>query len=236
MQSFQRLARNVTGRDFVVGDVHGCFSKLQQALDLRGFDPGADRLISVGDLIDRGPECPQVLQWLAKPWFHAVAGNHEDYAIRHVKTGQVDTENWTVNGGGWFLRLSTDEQRAIGEALAALPIAIEVQVAQGIVGIVHADCPQRHWERLEAALKSHYSRVKGRCQWSRDRLRSSDRTGVEGALAVVVGHSPVDRPVQLGNVFHIDTAGWQDEGYFTLLELDTMQCWPYPAVSSEGEG
>lgn len=104
-QRFLKVPRNERGRDFAVGDVHGHFSRLQASLDQLGFDPGRDRLFSVGDLVDRGPESEAALEWLAQPWFHAVQGNHEDYAIRHVRTGQVDVMNWRGYGGGWFLDL-----------------------------------------------------------------------------------------------------------------------------------
>jgi serine/threonine protein phosphatase 1 len=41
----------------------------------------------------------------------------------------------------------------------------------------------------------------------------------------VVGHTPLRQPAVLGNVYHIDTAGWLD-GYFTLLDLATLQFIP----------
>lgn len=41
-----------TGR----GDIRGCFNRLQAGLELLGFDPDKDRLFSVGDLVDWGPE------------------------------------------------------------------------------------------------------------------------------------------------------------------------------------
>jgi hypothetical protein len=48
-----RLPANTRGRDFVVGDIHGTFYVLEQALAAVGFDPARDRVICVGDLIDR---------------------------------------------------------------------------------------------------------------------------------------------------------------------------------------
>lgn len=42
--------------------------------------------------------------------------------------------------------------------------------------------------------------------------------------ALVVGHTPLPNgPVKLGNVLHIDTAGWHPSGRFTLLDLSTLQ-------------
>jgi len=231
-QPFQRMSANAAGRDFAVGDIHGHFSRLRRALDELGFDPARDRLFSVGDLVDRGHENEAFMQWLAQPWFHAVQGNHEDYAIRHVRTGRVDTDNWRRYGGGWFLDLPPQRQRLYAQALEQLPVAIEVPTEAGPVGLVHADCPVRDWARLEEALRHHYRRTRSHCQWSRDRLARRDTSVVAGVRAVVAGHTPVPRPVVLGNVFHIDTEGWAS-GYFTLLDLGTLQPWPQPAAAPD---
>ena len=56
VSAMPRLAQNTVGRDIAVGDIHGCFTELQRGLDTIGFDPCTDRLFSVGDLVDRGPE------------------------------------------------------------------------------------------------------------------------------------------------------------------------------------
>jgi serine/threonine protein phosphatase 1 len=66
------------------------------------------------------------------------------------------------------------------------------------------------------------------CQWSRSRITDEDVSGVKGVLAVVCGHTPVNRPVVLGNVYHIDTGGWLPHmrGYFTLLNLCTLEATP----------
>lgn len=96
----RRFPLNTVGRDFAVGDIHGHFTLLQEALAAIGFDPTRDRLFAVGDLVDRGPECEQALAWLGMPWFASVRGNHDDYLPRH-NSGQVGS--WALNGGGWWL-------------------------------------------------------------------------------------------------------------------------------------
>ncbi|OZI23779.1 serine/threonine protein phosphatase [Bordetella genomosp. 9] len=226
----ERFARNTLGRDWAVGDIHGHFSRLRAALDVVRFDPERDRLFSVGDLTDRGPECHEAPRWLAQPWFHAVQGNHEDYAVRYVRTGMVDTENWRVNGGGWFLALSPEDQRTHAETYARMPLVIEVETADGLVGLVHADCPVRDWNKLARYLRDRYKRARGICQWSRERLARGDASGVRGIRAVVVGHTPLATPTVLGNVYHIDTAGWMPDGYFTLLDLATLRTTPRELV------
>ena len=188
-QPFLRIPR-VSGRDFAVGDVHGHFSRLRQSLDRLGFDPTRDRLFSVGDLVDRGPENEQVLDWLRQPWFHAVQGNHEDYAIRHVRSGKVDQMNWRGYGGGWFLDLP--EERSASTRRPSRPCPWRSR-SKRAMGLVHADCPVLFWPRLEE-LRDRYSAparsASGRvtaCAWWIAPACS--------ACAVVAGHTPVAEPV-----------------------------------------
>ncbi|AWM93110.1 serine/threonine protein phosphatase [Pseudomonas sp. 31-12] len=222
----KRFAANTVGQDFAVGDIHGHFTRLQAALDAARFNPSVDRLFSVGDLIDRGPECCDALKWLDEPWFHPVCGNHDDYVV-HFDTCDVDS--WIFNGGLWFTGLSLSEKKEFATKFAELPIAIEVETAQGLIGIVHADCPFPSWGQLVGELESPESsqrllQVQNRCMWSRNRLEQKETQGVEGLRALIVGHTPIRKPVRLGNVMHIDTAGWKpDAGYFTLLDLDTLE-------------
>ena len=65
------------GRDLVVGDIHGYFDTLEHALDRLKFNPAADRLFAVGDLIDRGPQSAAALEWLVADRIAAVRGNHD---------------------------------------------------------------------------------------------------------------------------------------------------------------
>lgn len=218
------FSKNKKGRDYVVGDIHGCFSKLQLALDEIAFDPELDRLFSVGDLVDRGLENELVTDWIAKPWFHPVRGNHDDFAIRHAKVGELDFYNYTRNGGAWFIALPKDEQLTIADALDTLPYAISVETDNGLIGIVHADIPfEMTWQDLELFLAAEHTRTQSKAvtdclMWSRYRGENSYTGIVDGVTHLIVGHSPVTKPVQLGNVIYIDTMGWRD-GEFTLAKI-----------------
>lgn len=232
MTSYVRhFAKNAVGRDFAIGDIHGYFSLLQRLLDGIGFDPAIDRLFSVGDLVDRGPESDLALEWIAKPWFHAVQGNHEDMAIRWPN-GFMDAGNYTANGGGWNVANTRDVRRQFADALGTLPVAIEVETERGLVGIVHADCPFPTWRDFSVSLndpnvsKGMRGSIIDAAMWSRERIKSEDHSGIPDVRAVIVGHTPLKRPTVLGNVYHIDTGGWFRDGYFTLIDLETLETIP----------
>lgn len=242
MARFGHFPANRRGRDIAVGDIHGHFTRLRGVLGVAGFDPAVDRLFSVGDLVDRGPESGEALDWLDRPWFFPVQGNHEDFAIRYALEGRADAATYAANGGQWFIDLPEREQRRIALRLAELPLALEVETPDGLVGLVHADCPLRSWDDLRLALTSPdmprrlFEQVKMICQWSRERIYTADERVVAGVRAVVVGHTPIQAPVVLGNVHHIDTGGWLDDrrGHFTLIDLRTLQILPTTTETAHG--
>lgn len=232
MTLVKRFERNTTGRDYIVGDIHGCFSKLQCKLDAIGFNPSkGDRLFSVGDLVDRGPESLAALDWLEKPWFHAVQGNHEDMAIRWPN-GHMDAHNYNANGGGWNIMNPPDLQITIADRLNQLPIAMELETSQGKIGIVHAHCPFDSWDYFTAVLEdksvsqNSLNSVIDSAMWSRSRIEEGNCSQVSGVRAVVVGHTPMRDFTSLGNTFYIDTGGWLPEhrgaGFFTILDAETL--------------
>lgn len=133
------------------------FTRLEAALKAVDFNPLVDRLFGVGDLVDRGPESANVLEWLRRPWFIPVKGNHEDFAIRWPK-GNMDPAIYVANGGGWNVGATTHEQRLMAWALYQLPIAIELETSDGVVGIVHAECPCKSWAEF-AMLMDRDSRI-----------------------------------------------------------------------------
>lgn len=222
MSLLKRFAKNETGRDFVVGDIHGCFDKLRAELDRVGFKEDADRLFSVGDLVDRGPHSEEAVEWVGYPWFHAVRGNHEEMAIG-VASGKHDHGLYCLNGGGWFVALEPTRQKEIADAFESLPVAIEVELKNGKAGIIHAEVPGGDWKAFCDQIVSPISNNKRKhlmefALWSRDKIARNDDTHVAGIDYVFVGHTPVDHPRILGNVHYIDT-GAVYQRHLTMVEI-----------------
>lgn len=85
-------------RHLIVGDVHGCLDELLVLLDRLQFVPATDVLVSVGDIIDRGPRIRETVEFLFNlPSFYMVLGNHEYKLLRYLQgrdvkvTGGLDT-------------------------------------------------------------------------------------------------------------------------------------------------
>lgn len=217
---YKKFELNTIGRDFVVGDIHGCFTRLQQKLDDVGFNPETDRLFSVGDLVDRGEESELSLDWLAKPWFHAVRGNHEQMAIDYAEGFQ--DPYYSHNGGDWFIEMSQSHRELYHEVFKKLPLAMEVVTGMGNIGIVHAEPLNSDWSTVEGFLETDPVPVAEHLMWSRAKIQYVDDTVVKNIRAVVCGHTPLTKPTILGNVHFIDTGAVFGKP-FTILDLDTLE-------------
>jgi serine/threonine protein phosphatase 1 len=235
MENHQYVDLTKSRRVFVVGDIHGEFGKLAEALKAVNFDPECgDVLGSVGDLVDRGPNSLEFLKWIGYPWFLRVKGNHEDFAqaLIEKKIKTADFEKW---GGGWFVALSTDDQIRVALALNAAPLVLEIKTPGGYhIGITHADC-QDSWLRQTQQLAVNnraaiLTVLMSREYWKRDNydrsLRSDDAVidhsefMVGGIDHVFCGHTPVEEVFTRGNRTWIDTGACFKGGHLTLLEVD----------------
>ena len=64
---------------YIVGDIQGCFDGLQKLLKKVEFSPSSDHLIAVGDLVGRGTQALETLNYLhsLESNFDTVLGNHD---------------------------------------------------------------------------------------------------------------------------------------------------------------
>jgi serine/threonine protein phosphatase 1 len=76
--------------DYAIGDIHGCYNKIMRLLESVRYDPAADRLIFLGDYIDRGPDSMGVVDLMRRlqhenPTNIFLMGNHEDNFLTYVQ-------------------------------------------------------------------------------------------------------------------------------------------------------
>lgn len=76
-------------KKFVIGDIHGNFKGLKQCFERSGFDYENDLLITLGDVVDRGPESYECIEELLKIKNRIdIKGNHDDVWEKWMHTGQ----------------------------------------------------------------------------------------------------------------------------------------------------
>lgn len=72
-------------KQLIIGDIHGCYAELIDLLDRAGITSD-DEIIAVGDLVDRGPDSPRVLEFFRNnPRARSLLGNHERKHIRSYR-------------------------------------------------------------------------------------------------------------------------------------------------------
>ena len=92
----------MTGRVLAIGDIHGCDTALESIL--KYVKPTReDTVVSVGDLVDRGPDSKRVVEMLMELRqqcdFVLVKGNHEEMLEYVIETGQ-SLRDWLIGFGG----------------------------------------------------------------------------------------------------------------------------------------
>ena len=229
-----RLERNRRGRDLVVGDVHGHFATLRHAIDELEVGKG-DRLFSLGDLVDRGPDAWQAIDRIegapGTRFKLVLRGNHEEMMqkaldvpehLRWRKSSPYPWDLWAPNGGVWWRgpKATQEAESRWTAALRGLPDCARIDTAHGPVGLVHASPVLARWEDLEAQVLAEEwpgELTRERALWSRVRhgWRQSDLLEdgdgdchlgpVEGVRAVVTAHTPILKPAWHENVLGIDT-------------------------------
>jgi serine/threonine protein phosphatase 1 len=226
--------KNELGKDFVIGDIHGCFDEVKRLMKVNKFNKKKDRLFSVGDLVDRGEQSLDALKWLKKPWFFPVRGNHEQLAIDWSNGGGGSRHNYESNGGLWFINLSKRKQKNIAKIFDTMPVALDfITNHNGLCGIVHAECPHNNWKELVSFLE-HQDKYDSRYPdnlkmiWGRNIIYTREEAlhtipNVANIDCVISGHTTLmNGPVNIGNRLYIDTGFVYKESWSKMTMINVI--------------
>lgn len=203
---YLKFKPNTKGTDYCVTDIHGTFARLDSLLKAINFNHVVDRLFCAGDMVSRGPNSEDVLDWLCKPWFHSVLGNHEQMVIEAYEDVAGSAEACLFqNGGSWWFGQPKSFQDEIAWAFRSLPVMIEVPVGDKTFGIIHSDVIGNSWTKTREDLCYNNYSTKNYVLWNRDRQMDEWVSVVEDVDYLLVGHTPVEHATMLGNVVNLDT-------------------------------
>ena len=209
-------------RTLAIGDIHGCLSALDALLEI--VAPTAeDRLITLGDYVDRGLESRQVLDRLIGLFdagrLIALRGNHDEM-MTHSRHDRGERRMWLRFGGCETLdsygHWPTDD--------------------------VYDKVPERHWQFLDEDLRNYYETETHlfvhACAYPDLALADQDSYVLlwqrlngpvkhESGKVLVCGHTRQDSgyPLDLGTTVCIDTGIYEEEGWLTCLDVNARKFW-----------
>jgi serine/threonine protein phosphatase 1 len=187
-------------RIFAVGDIHGCFEKLLNLLARVPLDWSCDRLVFMGDYIDRGPHSYEVVEYLIglqeqHPDIVFLKGNHEQMLADYLE-GR-DRMLYLYNGGQQtlesYLRRSGPGEHPIPPRHSRFFAGLRLYYETSDYIFVHAGL------RRGSPLSEQGPED---LLWIREPfIETSQSFGKR----VVFGHTPFDRPLVQANKIGIDT-------------------------------
>jgi len=245
----------------VVGDLHGHRHLFEQELELRGFDPRRDRVFSVGDLVNRGPDSLGTLSLIEEPWFHAVLGNHDLMLLNYLGyyTSRIHSRTSYASGGGEWIKDAharhRKQLRRLADRLASLPLAIHVE-SRIPFNVLHGDLVpfgSRQARLFEAedvcvheADRSASSRLNfrdalGSTLFSlpfKDRVVRVSDTAFRNLHLTYVGHSPVREVLVHNSYIYIDQGvcqrppRWPESKPPTVVDHGQFSSWLHGVASA----
>ena len=223
------IPANPQGRDFVVGDVHGCFRTLGRALVELRFDSDRDRLFGVGDLVNRGPHSIEAIDWLEHRFEAVTLGNHDRSALRSLEAALRQSNARPEED--WIRALKRSDYPRWLAALRQMPLALTIDTPHGPVGVVHAEPPDPDWTRatalLEAGANNDIDNALLGFEESTPNLDQTRKQPVEGLRALISGHFVVETVQITANRGNLDTgAGFANRNRLSLLAINARELTP----------
>ncbi|RQH05684.1 metallophosphoesterase [Paraburkholderia dinghuensis] len=228
----QHHESNRAGRDFVIGDLHGCVDALRYLLREAGFDPSRDRLFSVGDLVDRGDQSEEALALIDEPWFFPVLGNHED-TMCGVAEGRLPRYRWYGIGGAWAEKLADGELVREAERLRRLPLVRVVGAGAERFNVLHAEF---FGDDNDLDAGRFNDAVRERMLWGRELALGTVKPPKRALSLTYCGHTPVHEVKQIGSQMFIDTGAFIPEGRLTMVEALTTRSWSVSTIDARKAG
>jgi hypothetical protein len=223
---FRPTVEAMAGRVIAIGDIHGCADEFAQLLE-RLRPSRQDRIILLGDLVNRGPESGRVIALARRHAHRSLLGNHELRLLNYRKTGDPT-------------HLKKSDYETLQQLTAAdwaylQQMRLTFHVPELDTVLVHAGfLPRRPWRGQPARVVTRIqvigpdgephkrSEYPAAPHWSEHWV---------GPPFVIYGHTPRDQPLKTKWSLGIDTACVQG-GTLTACILPGRELVQVPARDS----
>ncbi len=228
----------------LISDIHGNLKGFKKMLDKIAFDAEKDNMIILGDVLDRGSDGIELLEYI-KPLINngsveLLLGNHELFSIMYLE-GELDRSTWSAFGGKDTLesikKMTKEQRQELLLFLKGLPIYSEIYSKYlGNVICTHTGLDADHLaenadgsinvkKSIEEAYKvNRYNYMVG---MDLHYLAAKDKKALDSFL--IVGHVPCrrlnenmsNRFVRTPYYIDIDAGSGHDEGVLGCYIVDT---------------
>lgn len=237
--------KHETGPFDIIGDVHGCFDELLILLNKLGYQaeknegrwhvnhPNGRKLIFVGDLVDRGPNTPEVLRFVMDAITDEVAmcvvGNHDDKLKRKLFGREVKI----AHGLEQSLEQLAQETPEFNERVKTFlnGLISHYVLDGGKLAVAHAGIKENYIGRGSLRVRTFcmYGETTGEIDAFGLPVRYPWAQDYRGSTLVVYGHTPIPQPEWLNNTLNIDT-GCVFGGGLTAIRYPEKELITVPAA------
>lgn len=213
--------KDVAGPFDIIGDIHGCHTETVQLLETLGYrvsqgdgayqvdHPHGRRAVFLGDLVDRGPNTPEVLRLVMSMvkggGAFCVAGNHDVKLVRALRGKDVKKTHGLAESLDQLAREPEEFRKQVAEFLDKL--VSHYVFDSGNLVVAHAGLREEMHGRGSGQVRSFamYGETTGETDEFGLPVRYNWAAEYRGRAAVVYGHTPVPEPEWLNNTICVDT-------------------------------
>ena len=210
--------RDERGPFDIVGDIHGCFDELKGLLVQLGYavsgnfvvtPPEGRKVIFLGDLVDRGPNSPDVLRLVMKMVQEGnalcVPGNHDVKLMKKLRGREVSVSHGLAET---LVQLESETPEFREQAATFIDGLVSHYVLDGgELVIAHAGMREEMQGRGSGKVRDFalYGETTGEIDEFGLPVRENWAAEYRGRAMVVYGHTPVPEPEWLNRTVDIDT-------------------------------
>ncbi len=213
--------KNEHGPFDIIGDIHGCFPELHALLQKLGYSitqhnatfavthSQKRKIVFLGDLVDRGPDTPNVLRIVMDAVDAGTAlcvpGNHDIKLMRKLKGHDVRVNHGLAES---LAQIAKEPPPFKTRVIQFLDDLISHYVLDdGKLVVAHAGMKETMQGRGSRAVREFalYGETTGETDELGLPIRYDWAAEYRGKAMVVYGHTPVPKPDWLNNTINIDT-------------------------------
>jgi protein phosphatase len=209
--------RNEHGPFDLIGDIHGCFDELTALLQTLGYElsdagarhPEGRKAVFLGDMVDRGPKTPEVLELVMKmvESGHALAvpGNHDIKLMRALQGKNVKVTHGLAESLEQLSQRTPELRARITTFMDSL--ISHFVLDDGKLVVAHAGMKQEMQGRGSGRVREFalFGETTGETDEFGLPVRYNWAADYRGRALVVYGHTPVVEPEWVNGTICIDT-------------------------------